>query len=296
MRGIILAGGTGSRLWPATKAVSKQLIPVFDKPMIYYPLSTLLMAGVSEVLIITAPSSQEQFQRLLGSGHHLGIDIEYAVQNHPGGLAQAFLVGEKFIGDGPVALILGDNIFHGPGLARHMAHSTPVKGGHIFACVVPQPQPYAVIELDGGGNPVSLEEKPGHPRSHYAVPGLYFYDNQVIDIARSLTPSPRGELEITDVNTSYLERGELHVTVFDRDTAWMDAGTFAALTHASEFVRGVEERQGIKIGCVEETAWRLGRIDDDQLARLAAPLTGNGYGEYLLSLLDRGEGSIRAHQ
>nr|WP_328822933.1 glucose-1-phosphate thymidylyltransferase RfbA [Streptomyces tendae] len=286
MRGIILAGGTGSRLWPVTKAVSKQLMPVFDKPMIYYPLSTLLMAGVSEMLIITTPSDQEQFQQLLGDGSQLGISLEYAVQERPDGLARAFLIGEKFIGDSPVALVLGDNIFYGTGLGRNLAGGAPEHGGRIFACPVSDPSAYGVVEFDERGRAVSVEEKPTHPKSRYAVPGLYFYDNQVIDIARSLTPSARGELEITDVNTAYLKRGELQVTVLDRGTAWLDTGTFTSLVHASEFVRVIEERQGLKIGCVEEAAWRSGRIDDAQLARLAAPLTKSGYGGYLLDLLD----------
>ncbi|MFF7647699.1 glucose-1-phosphate thymidylyltransferase RfbA [Streptomyces canus] len=286
MRGIILAGGTGSRLWPVTKAVSKQLMPVFDKPMIYYPLATLLMAQVSEILIITTPSDQAQFQQLLGDGSQLGIEIEYAVQERPDGLARAFLIGEKFIGNGPVALVLGDNIFYGAGLGRNLAVGAPERGGRIFACPVSDPRAYGVVEFDERGRAVSVEEKPEHPKSRYAVPGMYFYDNQVVDIARSLTPSPRGELEITDINTAYLSRGELNVTVLDRGTAWLDTGTFAALVHASEFVRVIEERQGLKIGCVEEAAWRSGRIDDDQLARLAAPLLKSGYGDYLLGLLD----------
>ncbi|MFE9046279.1 glucose-1-phosphate thymidylyltransferase RfbA [Streptomyces sp. NPDC012421] len=285
MRGIILAGGTGSRLWPVTKAVSKQLIPVYDKPMVYYPLSTLLMAGVDEILIITTLTDQEQFQQLLGDGSQLGVSLEYAVQERPDGLARAFLIGEKFIGDDSVALVLGDNIFYGTGLGRNLAVGAPARGGRIFACPVSDPRAYGVVEFDERGRVVSVEEKPARPRSRYAVPGLYFYDNQVVDIARSLTPSPRGELEITDVNTAYLDRGELQVTVLDRGTAWLDTGTFASLVHASEFVRVIEERQGLKIGCVEEAAWRSGRIDDEQLARLAAPLAKSGYGDYLLGLL-----------
>ncbi|MFF3432498.1 glucose-1-phosphate thymidylyltransferase RfbA [Streptomyces sp. NPDC002602] len=289
MRGIILAGGAGSRLWPATMAVSKQLIPVFDKPMIYYPLSTLLLSGVREVLIITTPSDQGNFQQLLGDGQQFGISIDYATQERPDGLAQAFLIGEKFIGDGPVALALGDNIFHGADLMRRLTDAAAAPcGGHIFACPVSNPRAYAVVEFDGEGEVVALTEKPHHTKSRYAVPGLYFYDNQVIDIARSLTPSPRGELEITDVNLAYMERGELEVTVLDRGTAWLDTGTFNSLVHASEFVRVIEERQGLKIGCVEEVVWRLGLIDDSQLARLAEPLVSSGYGDYLLGLLDGG--------
>nr|WP_323180209.1 glucose-1-phosphate thymidylyltransferase RfbA [Streptomyces sp. NBC_01363] len=286
MRGIIRAGGTGSRLWPVTRAVSKQLMPVFDKPMVYYPLSTLLMAGVGELLIITTPSDQESFRRLLGDGSQWGITIDYAVQEQPGGLAQAFLIGEKFIGDSAVALALGDNLFYGAGLGRSLAVGAPERGGRIFACPVSDPRAYGVVEFDGQGRVVSVEEKPDHPKSRYAVPGLYFYDRTVVDIARSLRPSPRGELEITDINTAYLNRGELQVTLLDRGTAWLDTGTFASLVHASEFVRVVEERQGLKIGCVEEAAWRSGLIDDDRLASLAEPLAKSGYGGYLLGLLD----------
>ncbi|MEU7924427.1 glucose-1-phosphate thymidylyltransferase RfbA [Micromonospora sp. NPDC049801] len=286
MRGILLAGGTGSRLWPITRAVSKQLMPVFDKPMIYYPLSTLVMSGVREILVITTPEDQDQFRRLLGDGSQFGLRLEYAAQARPEGIAQAFILGADFIGDESVALILGDNIFHGVGLGRQLAdHGDPV-GGRVFAYQVANPQEYGVVDFDADGRVLSIEEKPARPKSRYAVPGLYFYDNRVVDIARKLTPSARGELEITAVNEVYRETGELSVTVLDRGTAWLDTGTFTSMMQAAEFVRVVEERQGLKIGCVEEVAWRAGLIDDDQLRALAAPLTKSGYGDYLLGLLD----------
>jgi glucose-1-phosphate thymidylyltransferase len=289
MRGIILAGGTGSRLWPITHAVSKQLMPVFDKPMIYYPLSTLVLAGVRDILVITTPSDQDSFQRLLGDGAQLGLRIQYAAQPRPGGIAQAFLIGADFIGDEPVALILGDNIFHGAGLGEQLkTHASP-DGGHVFAHPVANPSAFAVLEFDQEGRVLSLEEKPTRPKSRYAVPGLYFYDNRVVDIARSLRPSARGELEITTVNQEYLRRGELSVTVLDRGTVWLDTGTFSSLVQASEFVRVIEERQGLKIGCVEEAAWRNGLIGNDQLRELAVPLLSSGYGEYLMGLLDAGD-------
>jgi glucose-1-phosphate thymidylyltransferase len=285
MRGILLAGGTGSRLWPITRAVSKQLMPVFDKPMIYYPLSTLVMAGVSEILIITTPADRDQFVNLLGDGSQFGLRLEYAVQPRPEGIAQAFVIGADFIGDEAVALILGDNIFHGVGLGRQLADTDGLAGGRVFAYPVANPQAYGVVEFDADGKAISIEEKPTEPKSRYAIPGLYFYDNRVVDIARGLKPSDRGELEITAVNDAYLQMGELTVTVLDRGTAWLDTGTFASLMQAAEFVRVIEERQGLKIGCVEEVAWRAGLIDDGQLRALAEPLTKSGYGTYLLDLL-----------
>jgi glucose-1-phosphate thymidylyltransferase len=288
MRGILLAGGTGSRLWPITRAVSKQLMPVFDKPMIYYPLSTLVMAGIREILVITTPEDQPQFARLLGDGAQLGLRIEYAVQPRPEGIAQAFVIGADFIGTEAVALILGDNIFHGPAFGQQLHDSRPSSGGRIFAYQVANPQAYGVVEFDADFKAISIEEKPEKPRSRYVVPGLYFYDNEVVDIARGLRPSARGELEITAVNAEYLRRGELTVTALDRGTAWLDTGTFGSLVAAAEFVRVIEERQGLKIGCIEESAWRAGFITDDQLRELAGPLTKSGYGDYLLGLLDWG--------
>ncbi|MCG5470866.1 glucose-1-phosphate thymidylyltransferase RfbA [Micromonospora sp. LAH09] len=294
MRGILLAGGTGSRLWPITRAVSKQLMPVFDKPMVYYPLSTLVMAGVQEILVITTPDDQDQFRRLLGDGSQFGLRLEYVSQERPEGIAQAFILGADFIGDESVALVLGDNIFHGVGLGRQLAqHGDPV-GGRVFAYQVANPQEYGVVDFDDEGRVLSIEEKPARPKSRYAVPGLYFYDNRVVDIARKLTPSARGELEITAVNEVYRETGELSVTVLDRGTAWLDTGTFTSMMQAAEFVRVVEERQGLKIGCVEEVAWRAGLIDDDQLRALAAPLTKSGYGDYLLGLLAEQDGEHEA--
>jgi glucose-1-phosphate thymidylyltransferase len=286
MRGIILAGGTGSRLWPITKGVSKQLMPVFDKPMIYYPLSTLVMAGIYEILVITTPEDQEQFQRLLGDGSQWGLDLSYVAQERPDGLAQAFILGEEFIGGDSVALVLGDNIFHGVGLGRQLRTLTQPRGGVVFAYEVANPRDYGVVEFDDAGRAVSIEEKPDKPKSRFAVPGLYFYDNQVVDIARKLRPSARGELEITGVNAEYLSRGELTVQVLERGTAWLDTGTFDSLVQAAEYVRVIEQRQGYKVGCVEEVAWRAGFIDDAQLAELATPLCKSGYGDYLLHLLD----------
>ncbi len=286
VRAILLAGGTGSRLWPITQAVSKQLMPVYDKPMIYYPLSVLVMAGIREILVITTPEDQRQFQRLLGDGARWGLRLEYAVQPRPEGIAQAFVIGADFVGTEPVALILGDNIFYGGGLGRQLRLNTDVVGGRIFAYHVANPSDYGVVDFAPDGRVLSIEEKPVRPRSRYAVPGLYFYDNNVVDFARKLTPSARGELEITAINDEYLGRGELHVTVLPRGTAWLDTGTFDSLVAAAEFVRVIEHRQGIKVGCVEEAAWRAGLIGDDELRALAEPLRKSGYGDYLLQLLD----------
>ena len=286
MRGILLAGGTGSRLWPITRAMSKQLMPIFDKPMVYYPLTTMVSAGIREILVITTPEDQPQFRRLLGDGSQFGLALSYAVQPHPAGIAQAFLIGADFIGDQPVALILGDNVFHGVGLGRQLARHRQPIGGRIFAYPVADPHRYGVVEFDDTGKVLSIEEKPEKPKSTYVVPGLYFYDRDVVRIAEQLEPSARGELEITAVNEEYLRRDQLTVTVLDRGTAWLDTGTFQSLVQASEYVRVIEERQGMKIGCVEEAAWRLGFISDDRLRELAAPLAKSGYGDYLLRLLD----------
>ncbi|GAA3153974.1 glucose-1-phosphate thymidylyltransferase RfbA [Blastococcus jejuensis] len=286
MRGIILAGGSGTRLYPITKAISKQLMPIYDKPMIYYPLSLLMNAGIREVLVITTPEDQSGFQRLLGDGSELGIEISYAVQPRPEGLAQAFVIGADFIGDESVALVLGDNIFYGTGLGQNLRSNTDPTGGHVFAYHVANPSEYGVVEFDDDGKVISIEEKPEKPKSSYAVPGLYFYDNQVVDIAANIRPSARGELEITAVNDEYLRRGELTVSVLPRGTAWLDTGTHVSMMQAAEFVRVVEDRQGWKIGCIEEIAWRRGFIDDAQLAALAKPLQKSGYGDYLLGLLD----------
>lgn len=287
MRGIILAGGSGTRLWPITKGISKQLMPIYDKPMIFYPLSTLMMADIKDILIITTPEYNDQFKALLGDGSDLGINIEYAVQPSPDGLAQAFIIGEDFIGDDSVALVLGDNIFHGAGLGTALRNNADIDGALIFAYHVSDPTSYGVVEFDDAFTAVSIEEKPTKPKSNYAVPGLYFYDNSVVEIAKSIEPSARGELEISTVNERYLNQGNLHVQVLDRGTAWLDTGTFESMMQASEYVRVIEDRQGHKIGCIEEIAWRAGWIDDAQLARLAAPLAKSGYGVYLNGLLKK---------
>lgn len=286
MRGIILAGGTGSRLHPITLGISKQLVPVYDKPMIYYPLSTLILAGIRDILIITTPQDADQFQRLLGDGSQFGVNLSYVQQPSPDGLAQAFILGADHIGDDTVALVLGDNIFYGQGMGTQLRRHANIEGGAVFGYWVKDPSAYGVVEFDRDGKALSLEEKPEKPRSHYAVPGLYFYDNDVIDIAKNLKPSPRGELEITDVNKVYLERGLLQVEILPRGTAWLDTGTFNDLSDASNFIRTVENRQGQKIGAPEEIAWRLGFLTDDDLRRRAEPLVKSGYGAYLLELLD----------
>lgn len=289
MRGIILAGGTGSRLHPITLGVSKQLIPVYDKPMVYYPLSTLIAAGIREVLVITTPHDRAHFERLLGDGSQFGIEITFATQDEPNGLAQAFVIGADFIGDDSVALVLGDNIFYGPGLGTRLRRFDNLTGGAIFAYWVADATAYGVVEFDSEFKAISLEEKPENPKSNYAVPGLYFYDNDVVEIAAGLEPSARGEYEITDVNRAYLERGDLKVEVLPRGTAWLDTGTFDSMSDATEYVRTIERRQGLKIGAPEEIAWRLGFLTDEELRVRAEPLVKSGYGRYLLDILARGK-------
>lgn len=288
MRGIILAGGTGSRLWPITMGISKQLMPIYDKPMIYYPLSTLMMAGIQDILLITTREHQRQFEALLGDGSRVGLRISYAVQDAPNGLAEAFIIGEDFIGDESVALVLGDNVFHGSTLGTALARHQDIVGGLIFAYPVANPSDYGIVEFDDTMQAISIVEKPAQPTSNYAIPGLYFFDNSVIEVAQSVRPSARGELEITDVHDHYLQTGSLHVELLDRGTAWLDTGTIDSMVQATEYVRVIEQRQGFKIGCIEEVAWRNGWITSAQLDRLAAPLEKSGYGGYLHALLASG--------
>jgi glucose-1-phosphate thymidylyltransferase len=287
LKGIILAGGSGTRLYPITKAISKQLMPIYDKPMVYYPLSVLMLAGIKDILIITTPEDHLQFKRLLGDGNQVGCNFQYAIQEIPNGLAQAFVIGETFIGQDKVALILGDNIFYGSGFSTLLPSLMDIEGGCVFAYHVSDPERYGVVEFDENNMAISIEEKPNQPKSNYAVPGLYFYDNSVVTIAKNLNPSARGEYEITDINKIYLQQGKLRVAIMDRGTAWLDTGTFDSLSDASEFVRVIEKRQGHKIGCIEEVAYRMGFITKGKLSEIAEPLRKSGYGNYLLGLVEK---------
>jgi len=286
MKGIILAGGSGTRLYPITYAISKQIMPVYDKPMIYYPLSTLMLAGIKDILIISTPHDLPQFEKLFGDGHHLGLNFSYKVQEVPNGLAQAFVLGEEFIGDDSCALVLGDNIFYGAGLGKTLQNNSNPDGGIVYAYQVSDPERYGVVEFDENKKAISIEEKPEKPKSKFAVPGLYFYNNDVVDIAKNIKQSPRGEYEITDINLEYLRRDKLSVSVLDRGTAWLDTGTFDSLMQASQFIQVIEQRQGIKVACIEEIAWRKGFIDKEQLIKLATPLLKSGYGTYIMGLLE----------